>query len=255
MITDLHALLDGWEYEPGKISVRKIIGRDGREKIQTRVDLGLLQCEADGRPDGQRPQGCESLLEYYRKRLRDHTARCGSDEGFSIPTEGCRDLRNEANLYYQRYLALFVLGEFEKVIRDTQRNLDVTDLCGNYGETEEDRRTLESQRAYVRMMNIRACAYLALGKSDYESALRIIDEGIDEIRMLAVEESDCPYGEEEVPELVVLRKFREDIFGRMPSDAPSKIRWELEQAVAAEQYEKAAELRDRLASVGAAARD
>ena len=43
MIHDLRTILEGWEYEPGKISVRKIIGRDGREKIQTCVDLGVLQ--------------------------------------------------------------------------------------------------------------------------------------------------------------------------------------------------------------------
>jgi len=252
MITDLHALLDGWEYEPGKISVRKIIGQDGREKIQTRVDLGLLQCEAAGRPDGQKPEGCESLLEYYRRKLEDHVARCGSDEGFFVPTEGCRDLRNEANLYYQRYLALFVLGEFEKVIRDTERNLEVTDFCASYGETEEDRRSLESQRAYVRMMNIRARAYAALGRSDYEAALKLIDDGLEEVALLAEDED---FGDEEPPEIMVLRKFREDIFGRMPTDAPSKIRWELEQAVAAEQYERAAELRDRLAATDALPRD
>ncbi|MCC6359381.1 MAG: hypothetical protein IT450_11615, partial [Phycisphaerales bacterium] len=48
MILDLRNILEGWEYEPGKISVRKIIGQDGREKIQTRVDLGVLQFEVSG---------------------------------------------------------------------------------------------------------------------------------------------------------------------------------------------------------------
>ena len=33
MSTDLRTILDGWEYEPGKISVRKVLGADGDEKI------------------------------------------------------------------------------------------------------------------------------------------------------------------------------------------------------------------------------
>ena len=66
---DIAPVLRGWEYEPGSINVRKISGLDGREKIQMRLDLGLLQMEVTGRPDGERPHGCESLLEYFEKRL------------------------------------------------------------------------------------------------------------------------------------------------------------------------------------------
>ena len=35
-----------------------------------RIDLGLLQMELDGRPDGQRPHGFESLLDYYEARRK-----------------------------------------------------------------------------------------------------------------------------------------------------------------------------------------
>ena len=36
---------------------RKIVGEDGKEKLQVRLDLGLLQMELNGRPDGERPHG------------------------------------------------------------------------------------------------------------------------------------------------------------------------------------------------------
>ena len=52
MSKDLGPILGDWPHEPGQITVRKIRGTDGRVKIQLRVDLGLLQMEADGRPDG-----------------------------------------------------------------------------------------------------------------------------------------------------------------------------------------------------------
>ena len=59
MNLDLNTLLRDWPHEPGAIKVRKIIGLDGREKLQLRIDLGVLQMEMTGRPDGARPQGCE----------------------------------------------------------------------------------------------------------------------------------------------------------------------------------------------------
>ena len=72
---DIVPLLKGWDYEPGTINVRKISGIDGAPKLQMRLDLGLLQMEMSGRPDGVRPHGCESLLEYFESQLSRSTAR------------------------------------------------------------------------------------------------------------------------------------------------------------------------------------
>ena len=63
-------LLDGWEFEPDQLQVRFITGDDGREKIQMRIDLGVIQMEIDGRPDGERPEGFESLLDAMRRKPR-----------------------------------------------------------------------------------------------------------------------------------------------------------------------------------------
>ncbi len=57
---DIEGILDGWEFEPDGLQVRIITGDDGTEKIQMRIDLGLIQMEMDGRPDGQRPGGSSS---------------------------------------------------------------------------------------------------------------------------------------------------------------------------------------------------
>ena len=56
---DIGPILSKWKHKPGEVAVRCIAGRDGRPKIQMRLDLGLLQMEQDGRPDGRRPHGCE----------------------------------------------------------------------------------------------------------------------------------------------------------------------------------------------------
>src|SRR5690349_19467383 len=68
---DIIPMLKGWDYEPGTINVRKINGLDGKQKIQMRLDLGLLQMEVTGRPAGAHPQGYESLLDYHEDKLRE----------------------------------------------------------------------------------------------------------------------------------------------------------------------------------------
>ena len=48
MSKDITAILDGWDYEPDELQVRIVAGDDGRDKIQMRIDLGLIQMELDG---------------------------------------------------------------------------------------------------------------------------------------------------------------------------------------------------------------
>src|SRR5271170_4025769 len=103
---DISPVLRGWDYEPGTINVRKIAGLDGSPKLQMRVDLGLLQMEVNGRPDGERPFGCESLLEYHEKQLAKLQRQQGSEMGFHLTSNECQSLREEAIMYYQRYLSL-----------------------------------------------------------------------------------------------------------------------------------------------------
>src|SRR3954463_13643664 len=90
---DITPVLSDWEYEAGTINVRKVAGLDGRPKLQMRLDLGLLQMELTGRPDGTRPHDCESLLDYYETQLREHEKQNGTDLGFHLTSEQCQSLR------------------------------------------------------------------------------------------------------------------------------------------------------------------
>jgi hypothetical protein len=104
----------------------------GREKIQVRVELGILQMEVDGRPDGKRPYEMESLLDYYESRLRRHVSGHGTEEGFELDGEACEELRQEGLLYYHRYVLFFELGDYERTVRDTDRNARLFDFVWNY---------------------------------------------------------------------------------------------------------------------------
>ncbi len=245
MISDLRVILEDWEYEPGKISVRKIVGRDGQEKIQTRVDLGLLQLEPEGRPDGQRPHGFTSLLDYHEHQLLEHQRRRGDDARFALMPEECRQLRHEGYLYYQRYLSLFVLEEYGAVVRDTTRNLHLMDFCGRYAKEPHDRQALEAQRPYVMMMQCRAEAYQARESGNMEAAFAIVEAGLQRVEALLEDWRDEPPTSTR-SEIRLLCELRDKLLDEMPDSAEAKLQMQLETALAAEDYELAARLRDTL---------
>ena len=65
---DIDRILQEWPYEPGEISARLVRAADGREVVQMRVEMGLLQLETEGRPDGQQPSGGRTYFEYLAQR-------------------------------------------------------------------------------------------------------------------------------------------------------------------------------------------
>jgi UvrB/uvrC motif len=79
---DLGTILSQWPYESGKLNVRLITNSEGEARIQVRLDLGILQMHAEGRPDGQRPQGYDSLLEMYEMQF-DEAGRGASADADS----------------------------------------------------------------------------------------------------------------------------------------------------------------------------
>jgi hypothetical protein len=242
---DITPVLKGWDYEPGTINVRKISGMDGTPKLQMRVDLGLLQMEMTGRPDGARPHGCESLLDYYESELNDHRDRNGSELGFQLTSDQCQALREEAVMYYQRYLGLFVLEDYVAVMRDTARNLRVLDFCGKFANDEHDRLILEQYRPYIVMMNCRAEASIHYNNKDYKPALEVVEKGLQRIQ-----DFFSRFGQEDAyaksNEVRVLKKFAREIRRKLPLDPMTKLRQQLEKAVKTERYEEAAKLRDEI---------
>src|SRR5205823_3397379 len=126
--------------------------------------------------------------------------------GFQISSSQCQSLREEAVMYYHRYLSLFVLEEFTGVVRDTARNLRVLDLCGKYAADEQDRLVLEQYRPYITMMNARASASILFKDGKYNAALAAVEQGL-----AAIKEFFARFGQEEAyahsNEVRVLKRF------------------------------------------------
>lgn len=242
---DLTRLLADWPYESGKIAARFIMGDDGEPRVQIRLDLGLLQMHLEGRPDGQRPRGFESLLEFHEARQDELANTSTGEDEYRLSPDDCRELREEAVQYYQRYTGLLVLDDYEGVVRDTTRNLRLLDFVKKYASTEEDREALEQFRPFIMMTRARALASQAMKDNEPKAALLAVEEGIEALRKHF---DDIGQGSlfEASSEARMLRRMRDELLPQQPVSKRDMLKKKLAEAVSAERYEQAAKIRDEL---------
>jgi UvrB/uvrC motif len=238
---DITPILAGWDFDPEEPQVRLILGDDGREKLQMRIDLGLLQMELSGRPDGQRPFDSESLLDYYETCAR-HLEQRG--EVFTLDGRSCAALMREGVQYYHRYLALFHLQRYDLVDRDTSRNLRMFAFVKRFARPQ-DAIQFDQYRPYVTMMRARARGLSALQQADHQATLQHIDQAIEDIRAFfrdydqAEREADCA-------EISFLTDWRREVERSRPLGPVERLEQQLELAISLEQYEEAARIRDQI---------
>lgn len=241
---DITPVLENWPFRYDEVSARRILGDDGTVKIQLRLDMGLLQMEVDGRPDGRRPHGYESYLDYHLSRLEAYKQKKDTDEGFMLTEQECEDLRREAAQYYHRYLAFSALNDYERLVRDTGRNLRLLDFMWRYAP-ESERWSLEQFRPYLILMNTRGKVLMSLEAQDYTAALLQIRSGI-----LALEEFYRKHKREDAleqsQEIATLRKWADEIAQKRPPTIKAQLEKELAEAVRNENYERAARIRDQI---------
>src|SRR5438477_3328840 len=242
MSLDLNTILKDWPHENRAIKVRKVLGLDGRQKLQLRIDLGVLQMELTGRPDGNRPHGCESVLTYHQKRA---TRTAAKGETYELTPEQCAELQQEGIQYYHRYLSLFQINDFHGVVRDTQRNLELFDFVDAHTERDELSWTLQQFRPYVLMMNTRAKASILLGQGKFPEAIGEIEHGRDAITEF-LQQSNFPELVSKSSEIAFLEEWLEEVKAKRPLSKLEIMQREMQTAIAKELYERAAELRDAI---------
>ncbi|MCX6916565.1 MAG: UvrB/UvrC motif-containing protein [Verrucomicrobia bacterium] len=243
---DISHLLNQWEYQAGQVVARRFKAKDGREKIQLRLDLGLLQMNAEGRPDGKRPFGHASIFEHYRARLQKYVAaHDSSDEGFKLNVEDCTRLQLEALQYHHRYVCLLQLGDYAAVIRDAGRNLAVFDFVTKHAEHEELAWSLQQFRPQLLMVLTRARGAEALKVNDYTMGIQHVEEGLEQIRAFYREHGRSDVAETS-PEVQSLESWLEEIRAQRPLSRREQLERALQEAVNREDYEKAAQMRDAL---------
>ncbi len=252
MSKDIFKVLEGWDHNPDEILVRVIQGDDGREKLQMRLDLGLLQMEMDGRPDGLRPEGFESWLDYFEHQQQAYEASNPDSAPYQLGEDDCIQLWREGIQFYHRYLSFWNLDRYDLCARDTARNLRLFAFVRSHVDDDHQKLQFDQWRPYVTMMNARAVAKPMIAAEQYAEALRVIEGGIENIREF-LDQYDQSHNSEECSELGALEKWREEVLLKkseaadaLPQTPVDDLCRKLEEAVARESFEEAARLRDEI---------
>lgn len=241
MNQDIDAALEGWEFKTGVVQARLVQARNNRQVIQMRVDLGVLQIETEGRPDGSRPHGQTSYFDYLRQQAR---VAARAKQSFTLTEEQAQEADREFVQYYHRRICWLALRNYAQAVADADHTLAFMDFVRDHSPSEDYKEAHERYRGFVLFHRTQAAAALAAEANDPEAAIDRLREGLKGLRdFLAGYDIDEQKIEEDGM-VEQLRKMEESL--RNLHNIEATLREQLEQAVANEEYEAAARLRDAL---------
>jgi hypothetical protein len=235
---NIDRILREWPYEPNSVSVRIVQGEEGRDVIQMRIEMGILQLEIEGRPDGDHPHGFATYFDYLA-----HEAT--ADPQLVMTEEQCSEADREFVQFYHRRICWLALREFEQAKRDADHTLGLMDYCQTHSPDEAWTMTHEQYRPFVLFHRTQAATLSALEDDDAEAAIEEVNGGLDRLQELFLEfEATEEFEDNElVARLIELRESVREKFA-----VGRTLQEQLGDAIASEQYELAARLRDQLAN-------
>ena len=234
---DIDAILQKWEYTPGQVCARIVTAGDGREVLQMRIELGVLQLETTGRPDGWQPFGSETYYDY----LLSLALQRGE---FTLEDEHCFEIDREFLQYYHRRICWLEMKEFEKAAADAEHTLALMDFVRSRSPDEEWTEAHEQYRPFVLFHHAQARGMAALSRGENEQAVEMLSSGITALQEVFDEQDEEMVFEEDdfVQRLIELRESIRNNF-----EIGETLHEQLEDAVRREEYERAATLRDEIA--------
>jgi hypothetical protein len=235
---DLDTLLRDWAYRPDEVLARIIKGSDGRQVVQMRIDLGILQMEITDRPDGQRPHGEKTYFDYLIRESLDK----GDD--FTMSPEQCQLADQEFAQFYQRRISWLSLREFRRAVNDADHTLAFMDFVKEHSPDDDWTIGHEQYRPFVLFHRVQASVFAMLDDEGAEAAISELNRGLTQYKKIYAEyEAEEKYEEDEF--VIRLNELKESLRKHFRVDRT--LQEQLDEAVAQEQYELAAKLRDKLA--------
>ncbi len=237
----LDKLLRRWPYEFGEVSARIARGADGREVIQMRVDLGVLQMEVENRPDGDIPMGERTFYDALLTMAFEEGDAFSLDMGMQVEVD------REFMQFYHRRIAWLALREFDRAVADADHTLALMDFSTAHAPDEEWADQHEQYRPFVLFHRTQALALSRLEQAEPALAVEAIRAGLKSIQEVFVRHEIAD--EFESDELVMkLREMKRSLVDHY--EVEPSLSEQLAEAIAREQYERAANLRDEIARRG-----
>lgn len=234
---DIDGVLRDWPFEPGVVNARLVRAHHDREVLQMRIEMGILQMETERRPDGEMPGGAESYLDF----LIGESIR--KSEDFQLTSEQCLEVDREFVQYYHRRICWLALRKFDRAVKDADHTLDLMDFVLDHSADDQWMSAHEQYRPFVVFHRTQAAALDSLEQSGPEGAVEQINGGLKQIRQLFPETDDEEMFDQDemVGQLMDLQSWIRDHY-----DVGRTLTEQLADAVAEEEYELAARLRDRI---------
>ena len=234
---DIDRILNEWPYEPGEVMARRVKASDGREVLQMRVEMGVLQLEVSRRPDGTRPGGAETYFDYLLAEAL-HEGR-----EFELSEDQCAEADREFVQFYHRRICWLALREFRLAALDADHSLAFMDFVRAHSPDEQWTLSHEQYRPFVLFHRVQAGALAELEEHGPEAAIREINQGLKRFHdMFADYDAEERYEDDElVTRLIELKESLRERF-----EVGKTLEEQLEEAIESEQYELAARLRDQM---------
>ena len=233
--------LRGWDCEPG------VVQRATRYRARIRGNssrCGLIWASCNWKPRAgpkrQRPHGFPSYFEYLRQEAR---LAKKTPKPFALSEEQCQEADREFVQYYHRRICWLALRNYENAIADADHTLAFMDLVREHSPNDDYTQAHEQYRGFVTFQRTQGAAALALEKHDPEAAIDAVRGGLARLKAFFAN-----FGAEEQMEedgmVQHLRRIETSL--REQHGIETTLQEQLDQAIANEEYETAARLRDAL---------
>lgn len=244
---DIDNILKQWPFDPQSVNVR-MLESSQRRVLQMRVDMGILQLETEGRPDGNRFQGATTYFEFLQRKSQQTASE------FALDEDSCLEIDREFVQFYHRRVCWLQLKEFKLAVRDADHTLGLMDFCKEHSPDEQWTISHEQYRPFVLYHRTQAAALAHINGEDEddeeivsldmaELAIEEVNEGLIKLKELFLEyDAEDQFEEDELVQR--LSEFREGL--REKYEVGMTLKEQLDAAIKDEDYERAAGIRDEL---------
>jgi hypothetical protein len=155
------------------------------------------------------------------------------------------ELFEESAMTYQRYVLLLQMNDYDRVIRDTERNMRLFRFVHTHAAQPDDHDSLEKWWPYILRVHWTAWALKRLEEESFDAALGCVSECRRVLDGLAPQENEV-FHHEMKRSREALDDLEKTILEHRPLTELEQLERDKEEAIGAEDYERAAHLRDRI---------